>query len=320
MPLYPFFIWHSIKSGYFFWSSVANPGLDEYGGFFGESKTDILKNIPKEYMPKQIFIQNSISIEELILAVRDEKMQYPLIAKPDIGERGNGVTVIKNEEDWKTYLLIPFVAFVVQEFITFPEEMGVFYVKNPETGIGKVTSITKKKFLTATGDGKVTLGEWVQSNTRARFQENRLKVKFADQWERVLNVNESVLLEPIGNHCLGTEFLSGNHLLGKEVDNVFNEIAAKMNGYYYGRFDIKVSSEQDLIKGVNIRIMEFNGISAEPAHIYDQSYNLFRALSDIKKHWKMMYGICIYNINNGMKPIGFGQTVKRVYNHFRSKK
>lgn len=111
--------------------------------------------------------------------------------------------------------------------------------------------------------------------------------------------NEEVLIEPIGNHCRGTEFVNRNDLIKDEIHAVFDEISSTVDGFYYGRYDLKVRDFESLYTGNGIKIMELNGVSAEPAHIYDAGYKLLDAYKDILYHWRLI--IKIYRQNKAKK-------------------
>ncbi len=311
-PMALYFAWKSLQIRVFFWNTLVNPGLDEYGGFFGESKSDIYEDIPKEYLPKQyIYDKNSEEFSRWLREVR-----FPLIVKPDVGERGNGVCKYETPEALQRFLSDSSGTHIVQEYVDYPMELGIFVVRMPWENFATVTSITTKKFLVMTGDGKTSLGEWIESNPRAAFQKARLYPRFQSEWNRVLPAGETLLLEGIGNHCLGTEFCNGNAHISPAISKVFSDIILKMPGYYYGRFELRAQSFELLEQGKEFRILEFNGISAEPTHIYDKKYNWFFALRDVKRHWDMMFRIAVYNKKQGVPYQGFSKTLKKIREHF----
>jgi hypothetical protein len=59
----------------------ADPCID-YGGFFGESKIDILKQIPAQYLPQTIFITKGCSFDFVLEQIK--MLEYPLICKPNV--------------------------------------------------------------------------------------------------------------------------------------------------------------------------------------------------------------------------------------------
>ena len=126
---------------------------------------------------------------------------------------------------------------------------------------------------------------------------------------------ETVLLEPIGNHCRGTRFINYNHIIDQQLHDIFDSISRPIDGFYYGRYDLKVKSVHDLKKGNFIKIMELNGASSEPGHIYDSNYSLPSAYKDLMNHWKRLADISAVNIKNGLKPVSFG-VIMRTYLKF----
>ena len=94
IPIFVYYIFLSIKARSFFFFSASNPSI-ETGGMLGESKYAILKNIPEKYIAKTIFIPFGYSFENTISIIQENNIIFPLIAKPDIGERGTAVEKIE---------------------------------------------------------------------------------------------------------------------------------------------------------------------------------------------------------------------------------
>jgi hypothetical protein len=117
---------------------------------------------------------------------------------------------------------------------------------------------------------------------------NKLEVVLEKGSEKVLNI--------IGNHSKGTQFINGNHLISKNLEHTFDQLFSKIPNVYYGRIDLKYDSFDNLIKGINFKIIEMNGIISEPTHIYDKEKSTYlKALKDIRTHWKLMYEIAVQN-------------------------
>jgi hypothetical protein len=308
LPVLPYWLLLSLKNKSFAYFTVANPGI-ELGGFFGESKSAILQLIDKKYLPKAIEV-NNISFYALVLELKEQGIGYPLIAKPDVGERGNEVAKINTEAELKHYHENTTAKYIVQEFITYEIELGILYSRLPNSNKGVVSSITLKEFLSVTGDGTSTIYELMQQSTRARFQLKRLSNEMGNAINNVLKKGETKILEPIGNHCRGTRFIDNNFLINEQLNLVFDTVCLPIDGFYYGRFDLKVKSIADLYKGENIKIMELNGASSEPGHIYDSSHSLFKAYKDLLAHWKRLAIISKENMQRGYKPVSFKQIAK----------
>ncbi|HEY9116593.1 MAG TPA: hypothetical protein VIN11_02140, partial [Roseivirga sp.] len=315
LPLVPYWLYLALRARSLTYFTAANPGI-VHSGVFGESKTEILKKISPDYLPKTIFCSAETDWMEVDRQLQLIGLQYPIIIKPDVGERGSQVEKVLDLQHLKDYLTDCVEPFIIQEFLNLPVELGVLYYRFPEGGESGFTSIVMKEFLTVVGDGKHTLKQLIQKNERAHLQLESLKLKFADRMGRVLEKDESLLLQPIGNHCKGTKFLSGQHLINPELVKVFDEIASSIEGFNFGRFDLKVSSIEDLQAGRNIKIMELNGVTSEPAHIYDPKLNLLRAYLDVAKNMKMMFRVSQANRKLGVPVTPVSEMIKLIRNHF----
>lgn len=315
LPLVPYWLMQSIKAKSLTFFSAVNPGIDA-GGFYGEKKSEILCKIPAKYLPITFYILPDESIEYIIEKIRLLNLNYPIIAKPNIGERGNKVEKINSSEELADYHQNSSEEYLIQEFVSYEMELGVLYSRLPSEINGSVSSITMKEFLSVKGDGKKQLHELISDSSRARFQWEGLKKKFENDWHKVLENGEIKLLEPIGNHCKGTKFLNVNHLINEQVNKVFDEISMQFEGFYYGRYDLKVASVVDFYNGQNIKIMELNGVSSDPGHIYDPRYKLLAAYKDLSWHWKRAADISIENQKSGIKPLSIYAIIKILREHF----
>lgn len=266
----------------------------------GETKTPILQMIPDEYKPKTIYPVSGANLSQIKQLMADAGIVYPIIAKPDRGERGFMVERITSDDELDVYIKKMTIPFIIQEFVSFKEEFAVLYYILPGESIGRVASVTVKEFLKARGDGKSTLEALILKNPRAIIHWEKLVKKFEHRFHEVLAEGEELELEPIGNHVRGTKFLDGSYLIDNQLNQVFHQITSQLNGVYYCRYDLKCTSAEDLKQGKNIRIVEVNGVGAEPAHIYDPNYKIVQAWKDIFRLWKAIYIIARHNHNQGV--------------------
>lgn len=272
----------------------------------GESKMKIFDLIPEEFKPVTLSFNRESSVETVKNGMKASNLSYPVIVKPDIGERGWMVRKIGNDSDLETYVNEVPVRFLVQQFLDMPIEMGVFYYRYPDEQHGEVTSIVIKEMLSITGDGTSTLGELVYNNDRAKLQLDQLKEIYIQEWDRVIPKNDNLELVSIGNHCLGTKFLNGNRLINEKLNRTFDSISEKIKGFYFGRYDIRVQNIEQLYQG-KIKIMELNGAGAEPAHIYDPGFPFFRGVGVLLKHWHILYNISVQNHKKGVPYLSWKQ-------------
>ncbi|UZR93186.1 ATP-grasp domain-containing protein [Chondrinema litorale] len=299
IPLYFYGFYLAFKSRSFMYFSTTNPGM-KYGGVIGESKISVLDRIDAKYLPKTIFINSGSQFNDIQFLIKEKGLELPLIVKPNIGERGKGVEKIENIESLKDYLDQNKEDIILQEFIDYPVELGILYYRHPNEATGHISSVVMKEFLEIEGNGHATLLELIDSKPRAIGRREYLLNKYAHQLNDILPNGERIRLEPIGNHCRGTKFLNGNHLINSQLESVFDQIAKNIKGYNYGRFDLKVKSLEDLYLGKNIKILELNGVSSEPAHVYDPNMKLLNAYKDVFKHASIIQQIGYANHKKGV--------------------
>ena len=294
-PVFFYFAWLALRARSIFFFTASNPSID-FGGMFGEKKSEIFDILPQEYIPQTKLIQKG-DVDDALK--KSEKIGFPLIAKPDIGERGTWVSKVKNQDELKTYAEKCPTDFLLQELIDYPIELGVFFVKRPGEK-GRVTSIVRKEFLMVKGDGKKSVLELIKEKPRALLTANLESELLSERKNDILEVGEKLLIEPIGNHCRGTKFLNDTPKIDAELNDAFVKLAELIPDFYFGRFDLKCESYEDLKLLRNFKILELNGAGAEPGHIYEPGYSLIKAYKVIFWHLKVLKEISVYNHKNGV--------------------
>ncbi len=306
-PVFFYFFWLAIKSRSLVFFSASNPGI-VMGGMFGESKYDVIKRIPSQYIPPTILITLPCTAETVAERLRSEGFSFPVIFKPELGERGFMVTRIDTITDIQKYLEQIKINFLVQKLVDLPLEFGVFYSRLPTAPIGKVVSIVKKEMLSVTGDGRSSLQELILNNDRAKLQWKKLKETYHNRLEEVIPASTKIEIVSIGNHAMGTKFLNGNDLINEKLSSTFDHISKRIEGFYFGRFDIRCASLEDLYEG-RIMVLELNGCGAEPAHIYDPDFHLLDAIGELLKHWQTIFEIARQNHQKGIRYLSLKQAV-----------
>jgi hypothetical protein len=307
IPNVPYGIYLALKSKNLVFFSAVNPALKSSGNGT-ESKYDTVQLIPIKYRPKSVLVLPTDDFNKVLEYIKNEEIQFPLIAKPDVGFRGLLVKKINSENELKTYLDKYPIKIILQEFISYPNECGLFYYRLPNKENGNITSITLKKFLTVKGDGVSTISELILQNDRAKVYVELLKEIHQEKLNSVLEKDKKFLLNDIGNHVKGTQFVSGNYLINSNLTKVMDTVNGQIDGWYYGRLDIKYNSIEALERGEDFKILEINGIISEPTHIYDSTkHTYFQALKILRNHWKIMYEIS--KINRQLKQSNFTTTI-----------
>ncbi len=318
LPILPYLLYLMIKSRDFFFFIGANPGI-ENGGFILESKWKIQERFGQKYFPKTTLIKKNNDLKTLEI---ERNFTYPFIAKPDIGAKGVGVTLIHNLSELERYHQKCPLDYLIQEKIDLVYEIGLFYVKMPNEKEGKITGIVRKENIRIVGDGTSTILNLLKKNKRYLLQLKALKQIINHEiLNKVLAKGELFLLLDIGNHSRGSLFLDASIQITNKLTYTFNEICNSFEGFYFGRLDIKFENWEELEIGENFVIIEVNGSGSEPTHIYDPKNKLFFAWKEIMKHWNMMMKISNQNSKKGIEKLSLkeGFRLFKRYKSFSSK-
>ena len=304
-PLFPVWLFLSIRARSFFFFNAANPTM-ENGGMAMESKNDIYDIIPEEHIPTTLLIQKeTVNINEVENQLTENAITYPLIAKPDIGMKAFGVDKIKNRDELQAYIDRTPENFLIQEFIPYPNEVGIFYVRFPGEKNGRITGIVGKEFLSVTGDGESSILKLIKGNPRSHLQLKALTEKFGAKLNEVLKKGEQFVLVPYGSHTRGAKFIDESNAINAELEELFDDICQQIPEFYYGRLDVLYTNFEELSNGENFKIIEINGAGGEPTHVYDPKHSIFYAWKEISKHWNYLNKVSILNHKRGYPYLSF---------------
>ncbi|MGH9799583.1 MAG: hypothetical protein ACRD82_04400, partial [Blastocatellia bacterium] len=261
-PVVIYVAWLALKHRSLTLFTAANPAIPG-GGFIGESKAEIYRGLAnaKEFLPKWQMLKASTSYDDRIKQAKDfiaeHKLSYPVVLKPDTGQRGSGVGIIHSDAELESYLRQANVDTLIQEFLP-GEEFGVFYYHYPNQPTGHIFAITEKRFPSVTGDGVSTLEQLILNDSRAVCMARFLLDKHADHlWGRP-TAGEAVKLVDLGTHCRGAVFLDGGWAKSDELEAAIDRICQQFDGFYFGRFDIRTPSVDDFRQGRNFKVIELN--------------------------------------------------------------
>lgn len=318
-PIGPVWFWYCLRSRSFWFFSSSNPTIT-FGGFEGEGKKEMYDQLPPHLVPCTIYILHDLPFEEVKKKIAEAGFQFPFVVKPDVGMKGVLFRKIENEEQLIKYHERMPVEYIVQELITLPVEVSVFYYRYPDQQQGVVSGFIQKELLQVSGDGSSTLKALIEQHPRARFRMEEMEHRHGHRFQRVIPKDEVFYLSYAGNHNRGAHFTNLHKEINASLLAVFDELSHYTGQFYYGRYDIKASSIEDLKQGKNFQIIEFNGCGAEPNHIYDCGMNIWQAYSEILRHWKALYRISRYNHHNGTPYWSFKrgwQFLKQSQKHFK---
>lgn len=312
----------TIRYGKFTLFTASNPGIP-MGGTVGESKLSIQNQLPEKWTIPSDHVElhkGESRMEELSRLMKERGWNYPLILKPDAGQRGAGVKLIRSDEEAEQYLDEIKYQVLVQPYHPGPYEAGIFYYRLPNEKNGRIASITDKIFPLVEGDGESTLRELIWGHPRYRMQGNVFMKRFQDDQDRIPKKGEIIHLAIAGNHAQGTRFLDGAHLITPQLEQRIDEIAKSLDEFYIGRFDVRYSDVEKFKQGKDLAIVELNGALGETTNIYDSRKSLWEAYSILFQQVDMVYEIGYENMKRGFKPTPYSEFMKALFDYYRGRR
>jgi membrane protein DedA with SNARE-associated domain len=312
-PVVLHWLWLGLRRRHWTLFTAANPGIPA-GGFVLESKSEILGAVGERdavpSMRKLVLPDAAHERVELVRAAHAEAgFGFPVVGKPDVGERGEGVTVVRNAaalDAWATRA--PREA-ILQRYVD-GVELGVFYVRRPDEPAGRIFSLTAKALPAVTGDGRRTLEELILADERAVSMAPTYLEHNAERLETVPAAGERVRLVEIGNHCRGAVFRDGRDLETPALARRIDAIARSFPGFHFGRFDVRAPSEEDFRQGRGIQVLEINGVTSEATHIYAPGASLLTAYRTLFAQWRLAFEIGAANAARGARVTRVGELVR----------
>lgn len=286
----PMWFWYCLRSRSLWFFTPSNPTLT-FGGFEGEGKREMYEQLPPGSFPRTIYIIPGIPFEQLKQQVEAAGFSFPFIVKPDVGMAG---ILFRKMEDWAQlhhyHQQVP-VDYIVQNLVQYPIEFSIFYYRYPDQQKGVITGFLEKEPMSVTGDGTSSLQQLMQTHPKAKHRLEELEAKHTGLLDWVIPAGEKYYLTYAANLNRGGHFINLHNEIDEQLHSVVDSLNLYSKTFYYGRYDLKAASLEDLKQGKNFQLLEYNGSGAEPNHIYNSGYKLRDAHKEILKHWKVLYEI-----------------------------
>jgi hypothetical protein len=305
--------------------TAANPNI-AVGGLCGESKRSILDQIAPE---EQAVLARYTSIvtdprnadadtDAAEQAMQAAALAYPVVAKPDIGCNGTGVRLVAD----RAGLARSMAAFprntcvLLQEYIPYDGEAGLFYIRRPGEARGQLTSVTLKFPPFVTGDGRSTMRELVLADPRAGRLAHLYLPRLGERQNDVPRQGEVVRLVFVGNHCKGSMFRDGASLATEALAERVDCLAKALPDFHFGRIDVRFESLPALARGEGFRVIEINGVGSEATHVWDPATSLMDAWRAQFYHYGAAFRIAAANRALGHRPAG----LRAMWRHWQEQK
>ena len=320
--------------------TAINPGIGAGGGSGGESKSTILASLPSEtgHVLMYALVDEATPdarIGAARTAVRTQPALggLPVVCKPDQGERGHLVAVVRTGDELDDYARRAPGPFIVQRYHPGPEEFGVMWVRQPETvgseredePQGSIYSINAKTLPLVLGDGMRTVEQLVWDHPRFRMHAEAFCNELGTaELRRVPAFGELVRLGDAGNHARGAMFTDATYLATPELEAAIDELARRFVGPNGGRldlarFDVRCGSEAALKAG-RFGIVEMNGALSESTNIYDPHHDAWWAWGVLRGQWRRTFQLARARIEAGGRPMGSVAYVRMLLGYLRRRK
>lgn len=304
LPIMPLWGWYMLRSRAVWFFTPSNPTIS-FGGFEGEGKKEMYEQLPPGSYPKTIYIEPGEPIEKVLADIRKNDFEFPFCAKPDVGMKGLLFRKVDSKEQLLNYHSKMPVTYLVQELVSLPMEVSIFYYRFPGSASGCITGFIQKDLLSVTGDGQSTLWQLILNHPGAQLRQNELKIWHKDRLEDVVEQGETFLLTHAANLSRGATFSDFSSYIDDTLLKIFDVISHSAS-FYYGRYDIKCESVE-VLKENRFSILEFNGCGAEPNHVYHAGMSWLGALRVIARHWHILYQISRINHRAGISYWSFSR-------------
>jgi hypothetical protein len=302
-------LWLAARHGSLALPTVANPGITA-GGMVGEGKLEYFAGmgpVARAATARHcgVRVDGELTAEGLLTTLRSAALGFPLVAKPDLGLCGHGVRRIDSLAELRQYMgAFPRGETVVlQEYLPQDGEAGIFYARDPASGLGRVIGLALREFPRVTGDGTRSVDALIAADPRAR----RLA---ASRWHdcshdgaRIPAVGEVVRLATIGSTRVGGLYLDGRALITPALTAAVDAVARDMPDFHFGRFDVRFESLDQLAAGRGFRIMEVNGAGSEAIEAWDPDTPLLRGFATIFAKQRLLFEIAATRRRAGARPL-----------------
>lgn len=298
--------------------TVTNPALPA-SGISGESKESILRGFRNHpALPAHCFLRHTVSFKQRLEDLHSfweslQKTDFPtvsIVLKPDRGQRGRGVQILHSREQLQSALSKHSDQdLIAQEYIP-GVELGVFYYRHPDQNHGILSSLTAKVPVSVTGDGEQSINQLILSVSNLTASAPTLLRENAFRLSKIPAPGEIVQLSHVGSHARGALFQNGSFCNSPALLAAVEDFLKQFEGFFYGRFDLKAPSWEHFQRGEDIRILELNGLSSEPTHIYAPGTSWAAGQKILWDHWRVAIEIACANRLRGHQPLSLKAFLK----------
>jgi len=300
--------------------TAANPNIFT-GGMWGETKSSYFLHVgatERQWIADFVLVERGTGPGSLDAdvgrashALGEAGLEFPLVAKPDIGWHGHGVRRIDDTAALSRYIAqFPQGAtLMLQRYVPHAAEAAVLYARLPGESAGRILSLTFRYFPHVVGNGRHTVRELIGMSERAQWKSalhlgtDRSHCGLAPRdLDRVPECGEVTRIALIGNQRAGALYRDGRRYITAALDARFDAIARSMNEFHYGRFDLRFASLEAFMRGEDFSIVEINGIGGEAVDCWDPRLGVGEVYRRLADQQRLLFLIGDTNRARGFHP------------------
>jgi hypothetical protein len=314
VPMVLQWMWLGLRHGSFTLPSAVNPGITS-GGLVGEGKMeyfDAMVGTARAATAAHVAIVASEQrdLPHLLARMQGAGLEFPLVAKPDIGWCGYGVRLLHAPQDLVDYAgRFPGDAnFLLQRYLPEPGEAGLFYMRHPGEATGRLIGILLRDYPVVVGNGRDSIARLVSKDARIQRGSTDPMHEISYDSERIPLVGEQVRLSTVASTRVGGRYRDGSALATPTLVAAVDAIAKDMGDattrpFLVGRFDVRYRDESSLQRG-EFTIMEVNGAGSEAVHAWDPKYGIRDVYRIVFAKQRQLFRIGAEQRRLGHRPIG----------------
>ena len=310
--------------------TAANPTM-EAGGLWGESKAQgfsLFGEVARKWTARYVIVERTATDAPLRTlanarhAMRERGLSFPFVAKPDRGYQGWGVRTINDDGELAAYVELMSVGTksILQEFVDYPGEAGIFYIRAPGLECGRIFSMTLTYAAHVVGNGRSTVSALVDEDRILRKSREIFRAANAARWDQILAEGKVVSLSNTRSARLGAVYRDARHLLTPELESRIDEIAKDIDGFYFGRFDVRFKDVESLQAAQKFAIMELNGAGGEILRIWDGRTSLIEAYRGLWEQYRLLFSISAENQQRGARAMTVGNLLQLLFQQAKLRK
>jgi hypothetical protein len=248
--------------------------------------------------------EDGLALEQVLSRLREAGLEFPVVAKPDLGWCGHGVRRVGDADELDAYLAqFPRgETFLLQRFLPEPGEAGLFYMRAPQAPRGELIGILLRDFPAVTGNGRDDLAALVADDPRLQRVHEQARHEWRYDPARVPAAGERVRLSTVASTRVGGCYRDGSALATPALLAKVEAIARDMGEFLVGRFDVRYRDVAALQRG-EFTIMEVNGAGSEAVHAWDPKHSIAAGYGIVFAKQRRLFAIADAQRRRGVRPI-----------------